>query len=625
MNRLAIAIVGAGPRSLNLIERLSFRLKQEPNLPAITVHLIDPGLAGAGVHSPDQSRLLLTNTLASQVTSFSGIDPKNPKSAPSGPSFTEWAKAAGYRRLGSRYDKAGPDEGEPIGDLDYLPRAMLGEYLHFSFQRIVMEAPACLKIIEHRQLAVDVTTQPDEVVLEDGTRLPFDGLIIATGHCETAASPEDLRRQTFVEAGRAGNAKLAYIPSVYPTSKLSQIEPGAVVALQGLGLTAYDVMTELTVGRGGVFEGDARNLRYRPSGREPKVLLFSRQSLPYDARGVNQKGVDGGHVARFLTAEAVEAIRQRRERETGDRRLDFIQDIMPLLRKDMAFGYRCSKLQREIDPGSFEPTVEENAIIDRIFDPRHLLDAEDLESFRDRVVAHLRSDLAEALKGNVSSPFKAATDTIRDLRAGLSTAIEFSGLLPQSHRYVAETFIALTNRITFGPPLIRNAELLALIDAGIVDWAGGPGARAELPQQGGRFVIDTPFVADSARVQADALVIARVTGHRPAQDVRSLSRRMIANGLARAFRNGDYEPYGLDVDRRLRLIQPDGSLNPRAWAVGYVVEGPRFHTHALPRPGRASTQLNDAMLLIDDLLATLWPKPRLSPETQHAPALESLT
>ena len=605
MSDIAIAIVGAGPRALNVIERLSWKLRQQPELPPLTVHVIDPGILGAGVHQPNQSRLLLTNTLASQVTSFSSRDPEDPKSGPSGPSFTEWAAAAGYRRIGRGYEKADSGNGHSIGDLDYLPRAMLGEYLSYCFRKIVDEAPVRLKVVPHRQLAIDITAEPDTVLLEDGTRLRFDRLILATGHCETLPSAEDQRRQDFAIRGYQRNAKLGYFPSAYPTSGLTAIEPGTVVALQGLGLTAYDVIAEMTVGRGGIFEGEVSTLRYRPSGREPKLLLFSRQSLPYSARGVNQKGVDGGHVARFLTVSAVEHLRERRRQKSGDDRLDFIEDIMPLLRKDMAFGFRSAKLRMDLDSQDFEPTAEENAIIDRILNPRHLLEASHLNAFRGRVVAHLQSDLEEALKGNVSSPFKAATDTIRDLRAGLSAAIEYAGLLPESHRHVVENFIAMTNRVTFGPPLIRNAELLALIEAGIIDWAGGPGAHVDLPHDGHRFTITTPFSQEVSRVEADVLIIARVSGHKPTQDVRSLSRQMNARGLARPFRNGDYEPYGLDIDRRLRLIRSDGSPSPNAWAIGYAVEGPRFHTHALPRPGRTSSQLNDAKVLVDDLLATL--------------------
>jgi uncharacterized NAD(P)/FAD-binding protein YdhS len=603
MAKFTIAILGAGPRALNLIERLAWRLSNDPSLPALDVHLVDPGQPCAGVHPTDQSRHLLTNTLASQVTMFSSVDPEDPLSGPSGPSFTEWADAAGYRRFGSEYRRdAG---GERIGDLDYLPRALLGEYLVFAFGHVMKHAPERLQVTHHRELAVDASEEPCFAELASGKRIYCDALVIATGHCETNPTEIDLDRMNFVRAGRAVNPRLDYMRSAYPTSRFGTIEPSSVVAIQGLGLTAYDVVAELTTGRGGRFEGTVGNLRYISSGDEPKLVMFSRESLPYNARGVNQKGVDGGHRARFLTTAAVRAIRAKREAELGDGRIDFEAEIVPLLRKDMAWAYRAASEGKEPRVESFELSPEEEVVIDRIIRPSHVLGSASFAEFRKRVVEHLREDLAEALKGNVVSPLKAATDTIRDLRAGLAAAIEYGGLLPASHRHVCERFIALTNRITFGPPLLRNAELLALCEAGVVDWAGGPGAEAGPAPEGGCWNVRTPFPSGLHVTKVDVLVIARVFGHRPNDDARALSPRLVKRRIARPFRNGDYHPYGLDIDRRMRVVRADGTPSDRIWAVGYVTEGARFHTHALPRPRRSSTQLTDAARLVDDMLAAV--------------------
>lgn len=68
----------------------------------------------------------------------------------------------------------------------------------------------------------------------------------------------------------------------------------------------------------------------------------------------------------------------------------------------------------------------------------------------------------------MNSPLKASTDVLRDVREALRRAIEFSGLTPGSHRYFMEKFNPIINRVSFGPPLRRNQELLALMNAGIV-------------------------------------------------------------------------------------------------------------------------------------------------------------
>ena len=56
-----------------------------------------------------------------------------------------------------------------------------------------------------------------------------------------------------------------------------------------MGLVAVDVVTALTIGRGGEFVENGAGLRYRPSGREPLVQLFCRSGLPFTAKSVTGK------------------------------------------------------------------------------------------------------------------------------------------------------------------------------------------------------------------------------------------------------------------------------------------------------------------------------------------------
>ena len=209
MSEISVAIIGAGSRALNVIEHLAWRLSSDPALPGVVVHLIDPGEPCAGVHVANQSSQLLTNTLASQVTMFSPTNRLEPKSPPSGPSFTEWARRQGYRRFGTEYRQAAG--GEEIGELDYLPRAMLGEYLRDAFRMVLQRAPKTMTVKHHRTTAIDVSEHPRRVHLENGDRIPWDALIIATGHCELQPSPEERKIQSFVTRNRSRNSRLRYI------------------------------------------------------------------------------------------------------------------------------------------------------------------------------------------------------------------------------------------------------------------------------------------------------------------------------------------------------------------------------------------------------------------------------
>jgi len=62
----------------------------------------------------------------------------------------------------------------------------------------------------------------------------------------------------------------------YPVEFFDELAPpGSSIAVAGMGLVAFDVLTALTVGRGGTFEDVGNRKRYLRSGREPVITLYS--------------------------------------------------------------------------------------------------------------------------------------------------------------------------------------------------------------------------------------------------------------------------------------------------------------------------------------------------------------
>src|SRR5262249_35495044 len=240
-------------------------------------HLIDPGSPGQGVHDDRQPPHLLINTLASQVTmcaprSVLGGPPVDPR-----PSLVEWAQSVGYRRVPGGSFVVEPPDGETIAEHDYLPRRLLGEYLGWTYRRIVSRLPSHITLFRHCTVAVDINPQERVVVeLADGTSLRSDYVFVASGHGNNALGEHDAALAAFADQYVTTNSKLLFCGSPYPVHRLSDISPSAVVAVQGLGLAAHDVISELTVGRGGQFSRDGENVRYLPCGREPRMLVFSR-------------------------------------------------------------------------------------------------------------------------------------------------------------------------------------------------------------------------------------------------------------------------------------------------------------------------------------------------------------
>ena len=650
MKRYSVTIVGMGPRGLSVLERIAAIAGSRQLL--LDINLIEPGECGPGVHTPRQPQHLLINTVASQVTMFPAAGAVQHAPLCATPSLTTWARQSGYRRFGDRYHRV-EGAGVDITEADYLPRSMLGEYLAWSYQQVAAALPACVTLTHHRLRANDLWQQQDgrtAIELEGGFIVHSDFVFLTTGHGRNLPSDLDARLARFAQDHARYNSRLSFVRHIYPLDKLDRLGPEARVAIQGLGLSAHDVIAELTVGRGGAFvrqpggPGLPGVLRYQRSGREPKLTLCSRNCLPYAARGINQKGLDGRHHPHFFTPDAVEALRRMALATRGSRQLDFDRELLPLLKREMAWVYRNTLARTAAlpvynaraggaaehamspaaalvpDPLTFVPDADDEALIDSLLFPLRERQFANLDEFRDFFTDWLQADLREARLGNIGSATKAATDVLRDVRATLQAAIEHGGLTPASHRKFLNVYHPAINRAAFGPPLRRNEELLALLDAGVIDIVSGPNSVVEVDEDDSTYVLNTKFADGNERRPIDVLVVARLDAFFPETDESLLIRNVLKRGLVRPYYNGMFHPGGIDIDEAGQPLDVQGEPARNIWALGYPVEGCHYYTHALPRPMLRSRQVLDADRCVTAMFARMAGHPRHTPGRRPAVA-----
>ncbi|RSZ55466.1 hypothetical protein HF313_04345 [Massilia atriviolacea] len=612
MKPYSVTLIGMGPRGLSVLERIA-AFARAHNTP-LHVNLVDPGECGPGVHSPNQPQHLLINTVASQVTMFPFREAVELAPVCATPSLTEWARAQGYRRFGEEFVQVAPGEegGAAITELDYLPRQLLGRYLVWAYDAIRAALPPTVALTHLRQRAIDMFQMPDGsfmVELDSGFSVGSDFVFMTTGHSRNNLTDEEAWCHKFAQDHARYNGKLAFIRHVYPLDKLVGIASDARVAIEGLGLTAHDVVSQLTVGRGGRFAPSGSGLRYLPSGREPALLLFSRKCLPAAARGVNQKGLNGRHQARFFTREAVRALRQHAQRERGSAQLDFDRELLPLLMREMGYAWRCalaaSRGGAAPEPLGYEPGAEERAAIEAMLFPLQGRNFASADAFSTFFTCMIADDLSEARRGNLGSPIKAAADVLRDARTVLQDMIEHGGLTSGSHRKFLSVYNPAINRVTFGPPSQRNEQLLALLEAGILSVAAGPNAAVRIDEDRSQFALHTRFASGAAVQHVDALVVARLDVFSPETDDSPLIRNLLKRGTIRPYYNGTFHPGGVDIDQANHPLDSAARPTPNLWALGYLVEGPHYYTHALPRPQMHSRAVLDAERCVRELFGQI--------------------
>lgn len=626
-----IAVVGSGPRGLSVLERLAARVAQTPDAPSAEVWLIDDVEVGCGrIWRTDQSPWLLMNTAASEVTMFSGPLDDGPARAGAGPSLGQW------------WVDAAPQDADPDS---YAPRAVYGRYLRFVLDTVAGTVPGRVTVHQVLGRVVDVvntgarrSSAPVSVRLEDGRHLKVDRAVLTTGH-QISEPPTEQRR---LEAFAAQRPHLQYIRGDSSADlPLDTIPAGVPVGVIGLGLSFYDVMAQLTLGRGGRFAdaGDGR-LRYLATGREPLLVAGSRGGLPLPARGRNQKRSDHTYRPRILTTER---IRLRRARGP----LDFRVDVLPFLLAEIDLVY-CETTARARGILPLEPEDDVAHDVDHLGPSPALallrerlgltdLPALDLEAlarpFADREFGSTQEyqaaartwiddDLAAAAQGNADGPLKAALDVIRDVRGVLREAVDFGGLSAESHEEFLGWFGPIASFLSAGPPMARLAQTRALLDAGVLVLVG-PDPRFERGPDG--FVVRSPQVAGSVRT-VQVLLDARMPVPDLDRDTSELSEQLRARGVLTTWTNESgprpMRTGGVSVTRAPFHPIGEHGVDPALYVLGIPTEHTRWFTQVGSGRPRVWTGFTaDADAVAADLLAR--PRstaldPTVLPPARHA-------
>jgi hypothetical protein len=624
----SVAIVGMGPRGLSVLERLLITVSGRPPDRPVVIWAIDPVQHGPGrVWRTDQPGYLTMNATAGEVTVRS---PDNEllgrREATAAVSFAEWTTWS---------------DGAKPGSADYPQRRQYGSYLRAMFDQLCLRAPPGVEVRPllgaatglHRVQGVRWLT------LDDGReRLRVDKVILATGHAELADSSGEEALREFAERGR----RLRYIGQGLTTDMpLSSIAPGSRVAVRGLGLTFYDVVRSLTLGRGGRFDRCVDGaLRYLPSGREPVLCAGSRSALPFLARARIAQPPQTTPEPVALTLERLAALRSAARSRTGSSKLDFAADVEPLVWSEMSYAYyTCAASLRGGEPAARRIAADYRSLLDRTLRvdrdaARELVMAHGLgdlpepevtglarpfgntvfarpADFRRTLIEVLTCDVAEARKQITQSPVKAALEALRAVRPVLPAAVDFGGLLPDSHRYFLGQWAPMSFVLSAGPPAEHVEQMVALLTAGVLDIAG-PAARFSADQSTGCFTVESPAVTGS-RHPAETMLDARVPTTNLRRDRSPLVRQLLSEGVITEYVNAGpdgQQPFptgGLAVTPTpCRVLDAKGRPDPDLYALGVATEHTRWFTQVgTGRPGHDSPFRREADAIARDVLADI--------------------
>ncbi|MDN6157736.1 MAG: FAD/NAD(P)-binding protein [Brevibacterium sp.] len=742
----SVAIIGAGPRGLSVLERLvaltAERFAGTDAPPTIVVHLIDPYPPGAGIiWRTDQPETLLMNTTIAEQTVFpdsscsflsadAAGDELGSDAAAShfGPDMAQW-----YR------DGGGTD---PV-DATFPSRRLYGRYLRDAYARVRDTAPDFVEIVEHLtkvESVIDLPpveplghtpTDPERVPpqlvrCEDGTTIITSAVVLAVGHIPSAQTEERARLAAFAQ--RSGGR---YIPQGLPAdAPVAEVAPGSRVIVRGMGLNYFDLQTLFTHERGGRFEPDLDvpgELRYVRSGEEPRLLLGSRRGVPYRSKPICPAHPRSPWPLRYFTKDNIALLAGLEgldgERKAGAR---FNDQLWPLILADLRLAYYSTlarirpaafagdpgqlreaiaeavsrhltrRTWQETHPESHESSearsqartrtadaeaarqgrvtreafawseIEESLVPDpahrmslhellnplegRQFDSRG---ARESNSLHEWMLDFLRTDLHDSLAGPESSAEKSLFTVLWQARLLLKELIVAGHIDRVSiDMEICGWFESFVSGICDGPPPQRIAELLALAEAGLVEFIGpdmrieanpnvvpskdadaaptsGDGAPTSADAAAPTSGDGAPPGGSSAFVSGDPLpqiftvtsaqVEGRITGSvviDAASPTNAVSRAadVLVHGMVE---RGQLTPARLTLDdgrekflnglaltqRPYRTIDVDGTVHPRRFALSIQLSSVQWGLAIAANPHANAATLNDshaaAMAILD--------------------------
>lgn len=451
-----VAVVGAGPRGTAIVERLVAASTLPDWRGRLTVHLIDPQVGrGGAVWRHDQPDALLMNTATCQTTLYpdESCHPVLPVLRTE--TLADHLAADGY------------------GPSDVAPRAAHGRYLARVLEAAEADAdPERLRIVRHAAEAVDVTGPADgtqRVRLDDGRVLSADAVALPLGHLATALGP---RSQQFADA--AARHGLVHVGPANPLEvDYRSLLGREAIAVAGMGLNFYDAVGMIAHVAGGTFAEDRRapsGLRYRPGGGEPRLVVGSRSGMVYRPKPDLRPALPEPWTPQVLTSERVLELAVR---PAG---VDHEREVMPLM---------LAELRRALREHGAPELARDEALIRLLFpfgrrggateDPHRRT----RDVLRDSLRAATAPDPAWVLVYRVLNALRVQVNRLIDLGAYTTDSVrrDIDGHLRNAFASWAS-----------GPPVQRVRELLALEEAGLVEFLG-PRMHIDIDERAGRFSV----------------------------------------------------------------------------------------------------------------------------------------
>ena len=567
-----IAIIGAGPYGLIALDRL---IKQAPKSEKIDLLLFDPDGPGGNVWRKDQSDQVIMNTVMQHVTLFSEDE---------GPNLAEWNRkeAPSYLETFERGEEFLSETN--LEKNDYCQRRYYGVYQCWFFDELQKNLPVNVTVNLIKEKVIDLNLSNGTVTIQTNKDYQVTDVILATGHSANYLTSEEAKNQNFAEE----NGLFYQGPGNPSDTPLDSLVDGENVVLRGLGLSFFDYIALFVAKWGGSFIEENDCLRYEPSGNEQHLIVGSGRGLPYHARPNNQKNPGEDANPQILTEAFMEQFQGS------------AAELFDLLKKEAELAYYQQKFanaeinlneflkdyrtgDREVVLQNYQIPVEDRLDWSVLFDPAKETDPREFPAF---IQTYLKKDIAEAELGNCTGAVATAIDTYKEIQDPFNYMLDHEKFSPKEYY---DDFFGSFNRsysfLTIGAPVIRQKQLLALVEAGIIEFLA-PDMVVE--RKAGEFFVYSKKDTERS-FKTKNLIEARLPATTLSRTKNPLVIQMREKGYVAphslTFDGEEHKTGALQVIRKThQVVDQAGNAQPHIFCYGIPLEGLDWLNAASPRP-----------------------------------------
>ncbi|WP_424927510.1 FAD/NAD(P)-binding protein [Amaricoccus tamworthensis] len=504
-----IAVVGFGPRGLGALEALADCMADRDL--SLAVDMYDANAArGAGPNfDPDESPLCLLNIPNRDIN----------------------IRPPGFSKLGGFTDWSGPD-CDPDA---FPPRAELGRYLRArSADLLGRDSPEITPVAgEVERITRDGSRWRIETA--QGASAVYDEVLLTLG--QPPVSPDDQLAEWRDHAART-TARLA---GAYPAKTLigeAANWTGRTVAVRGLALSFFDVLRALTAAQGGRFEQG----RYTPSGQEPaRIVPFSLDGKPPFPKPATEE-IDAWFDPLDTETTAFETAMATASQSDPDTARHLITTaLIPVADRILkAQGADLAGVYAWLDTEWSDPGSQETG--------------DTFETLRHGVA--LAEGTAPLTIGyTLGQIWRKWQDQVR---AGYNPATT-----PPESAKIIVGFDEGMKRYSYGPPVSSAREMLAVIDAGLIDLDFAADPDIDLTDDG------WTLTSGAGTAEASVMIDAVLPPPDPASVTAPLIRDLMDRGVLASIDEGLSANTAADGG----LIDADGQDQPGLCLLGRLALG----------------------------------------------------